>query len=123
MHLGFYVYIVGETNTPAITSDDLLITISASGSTKVVLDAVTKATQIGAKVIALSANKEGKLSSLSQHTLFIDARKDRKKTAIMIERFIPMGTAFELSSLLFLEQLIITMMQEMKIGEKEMKKR
>ena len=34
MHLGFNVYVVGETVTPAVETDDLLIVISGSGETK-----------------------------------------------------------------------------------------
>ncbi|MGZ4892148.1 MAG: SIS domain-containing protein, partial [Halobacteriota archaeon] len=33
MHLGFNVYVVGETVTPAVETDDLLIVISGSGET------------------------------------------------------------------------------------------
>ncbi|TLN15244.1 SIS domain-containing protein, partial [bacterium] len=39
MHLGFNVYVHGETITPAIGKGDLVIAISGSGSTKLVVTA------------------------------------------------------------------------------------
>ena len=33
MHLGFNVYLVGETTTPAVQPDDLVIAVSGSGET------------------------------------------------------------------------------------------
>ncbi|HMB45107.1 MAG TPA: SIS domain-containing protein, partial [Candidatus Methanoperedens sp.] len=33
MHLGFDVYVVGETTTPAVQPDDLVIAVSGSGET------------------------------------------------------------------------------------------
>ena len=124
MHLGYKVFIQAETNTPAITNSDILIAISASGNTISVIEAVEKANRLGAKVIAITANPKGALFHQAKHSLLLDSRrKKRKNKPIMIERYIPMGTAFELSSLLFLEEIITTLMQEKNIHESEMKNR
>jgi 6-phospho 3-hexuloisomerase len=47
MNLGFNVYFLGETITPAAEKGDLLIAISGTGSTKMVLTASAAAKEIG----------------------------------------------------------------------------
>jgi 6-phospho-3-hexuloisomerase len=43
MHLGYTVFIVGETNTPAILEGDLLLVASGSGTTSSVVSSAEKA--------------------------------------------------------------------------------
>ncbi len=122
MHLGYKVFISGETNTPAITDKDMLIAISASGNTKSVIESVEKAQTLGSKTIGLTANPRGLLFNAVDYILQLDSRKKKRETSpIMIERDIPMGTSFELSTLIFLEELISTLMHQKRITEKEMK--
>ncbi|MEM0320045.1 MAG: SIS domain-containing protein, partial [Candidatus Nezhaarchaeales archaeon] len=47
MHLGFRTYVVGETITPAIGPNDVLIAISGSGSTAIVVTAAEAAKKVG----------------------------------------------------------------------------
>jgi 6-phospho-3-hexuloisomerase len=42
MHLGYTVFIVGETNTPAILEGDLLLVASGSGTTSSVVSSAEK---------------------------------------------------------------------------------
>ena len=124
MHLGYKTFIVGETTTPAIRGDDVLIAISASGNTKSVVDAIQKANALSCKVIIITANSKGTIFGQTRYKLLLNSRKEkRKKKPIIIERDTPMGTAFELSSLLYLEGLISTLMSHKNISEKEMKLR
>ncbi|HFS82686.1 MAG TPA: SIS domain-containing protein, partial [Epsilonproteobacteria bacterium] len=124
MHMGYEVYITGETNTPAIRPGELLIAISASGNTKSVTDAVDKARSIGSDVIAITANPRGKLFNETSQALLLDSRRANRETNPHHKhRHIPMGTAFELSSLLFLEELITTLMLHHGIDETQMKAR
>ncbi len=46
MHLGFNVYVVGETITPAVKPGDLLIAISGSGKTDATLTTVKTAKKL-----------------------------------------------------------------------------
>ncbi|MEM3063061.1 MAG: SIS domain-containing protein, partial [Nitrososphaerota archaeon] len=50
MHLGYLVYVVGETITPSLEKDDILIAISGSGTTTLVVEAAKAAKIIGSKV-------------------------------------------------------------------------
>ena len=73
MHLGLTVYFVGETTTPAIGSEDLLIAASGSGSTSSIVAAAKKAVDVGADVVAITTNLESPLASYANHSVLIPA--------------------------------------------------
>jgi len=55
MHLGFNVYVVGETVTPAVETDDLLIVISGSGETKSINEMSALAKAKGTRLAAVTS--------------------------------------------------------------------
>lgn len=57
MHAGKTVYVVGETTTPAITTNDILIILSGSGESNQVVHLGKQATECGADVFLVTANK------------------------------------------------------------------
>src|ERR1700724_946320 len=63
MHLGASVYVVGETITPSIEKDDILVAVSGSGTTKSILFFAQKASELGCKVAALTTNPESELAN------------------------------------------------------------
>lgn len=73
MHLGLTVYVVGETTTPAIGAEDLLIAASGSGTTSSILRAAEKAVSVGACLVALTTNPSSPLASLASYTVSIPA--------------------------------------------------
>ncbi|MDQ1142916.1 6-phospho-3-hexuloisomerase [Pedobacter agri] len=73
MHLGLTVYFVGDTTTPSINKDDLLIVASGSGTTASMVRAAQKAASAGARVIAITTDPEAVLSKLAFHTVLIPA--------------------------------------------------
>lgn len=73
MHLGLTVYFVGDTTTPAIKKDDLLIVASGSGTTVSMVRAAEKAVSVGAKVVAITTAPESELAKLAFHTVSIPA--------------------------------------------------
>ncbi|NOX76985.1 MAG: SIS domain-containing protein [Gammaproteobacteria bacterium] len=133
MHLGIEVYVVGETNTPRITNDDLLIAISGSGNTPAVVSSARKARSAGARVVALTIDTQRNTNALEEWTDY-SIRMERRHNPQ--ERWayaltapekpisvLPMGSLFELSALLFLETLICTIIMEEQIPEDEMRYR
>src|SRR5437773_11387674 len=58
MHLGFSVYVMGETITPAIGKGDLVIAISGSGKTKLAITAAQISEEVGAQVEAIPSFPE-----------------------------------------------------------------
>ncbi len=130
MHLGFNVYVVGETVTPAVETDDLLIVISGSGETKSINEMSALAKAKGTRLAAVSSNKDSSLGSISDTIVVV---KGRTKTSGMdfMERqvvgshisFAPLGTMFEISTMVFLDGIIAALMEITKKSEDDLKKK
>ncbi|PBB06488.1 6-phospho-3-hexuloisomerase [Salimicrobium humidisoli] len=107
MHVGYEVYVVGETITPSIAEGDVLLVISGSGNTKSLVDFAEKAVREGANVLALTTNKESKVAEISVSTLVIPAvtKNDSSKKATIQ----PLGSQFDQSAHLLLDSLIVYM--------------
>ena len=73
MHAGLEVHVVGETTTPAIREDDLLLTASGSGTTPGVVSAAETARSVGARVVGITADPESRLALLAHAALVIPA--------------------------------------------------
>jgi 6-phospho-3-hexuloisomerase len=73
MHLGLTVHVAGDTTTPAISSGDLLLVASGSGTTSGVVKAAETAARAGACVAALTTNQESPLAGLSDALVIIPA--------------------------------------------------
>ncbi|WP_341957120.1 6-phospho-3-hexuloisomerase [Microbacterium sp. LWH13-1.2] len=65
MHLGLDVHVVGETTTPAISRDDLLLVASGSGTTPGIVRAAETAVDVGAKVATITTDGSSPLAALS----------------------------------------------------------
>jgi 6-phospho-3-hexuloisomerase len=124
MHLGFRVYVSGETISPVIVPNDLVIGISGSGRTRVVVTQAEVSKSIGAKVIAITSNADSPLALLSDQVVEIKGRTkddpdiDYTRRQITGEfEMAPLGTMFELSSAIFLDSVIAELMKMM--GESE----
>ncbi|MFG6503105.1 6-phospho-3-hexuloisomerase [Microbacterium sp. P05] len=83
MHLGLTVHVVGEVTTPAITSGDLLLTASGSGTTSSILTAAETAVEVGAPVVAITTAASSPLAALATATIVVPAagKQDRSETA------------------------------------------
>jgi 6-phospho-3-hexuloisomerase len=118
MHSGYDVSVVGEIVTPSIKAGDLLIIISGSGETEQLIAFTKKAKSIGAKILLISAKSESTIGDLADETLQIGRDEQYGKV-----RGMPMGTVFELSTLLFLEAIVSHLIHEKGIEEEEMRSR
>lgn len=98
MHLGFTVYVVGETTTPAIQQGDVLLAASGSGTTNAIVNAAKKAHAAGAIVAAISATGESPLSAIAQSTLVIPANRKQDFGGARSAQYA--GSLFEQSVLL-----------------------
>ncbi|HVP92495.1 MAG TPA: 6-phospho-3-hexuloisomerase [Acidobacteriota bacterium] len=133
MNLGFNVYFLGETITPAAEKDDLLIAISGTGATKMVLTASTAAKEIGAKVVAISSFPESPLGQMADQVITIKGRtkigwpreEDYLARQIMGERepLTPLGSVFENNCMVFLDSLVVELMHRLGRTEEDLKRR
>jgi 6-phospho-3-hexuloisomerase len=113
MHLGYSVYFCGETITPAITKNDLLIVLSGSGETPSTLEAVRLAKQYKAEAFGILGNIESRIGSLVDHSIQIPGttklcHEDEPESAQMA------GSLFEQSAFLFLEAVVLKIYQTRK---------
>ncbi|MCC7560068.1 MAG: 6-phospho-3-hexuloisomerase [Methanobacterium sp.] len=131
MHLGISVYVVGETTTPALTSEDCLLAISGSGETFSIISAANIAHKRGTKIIAVTSYVDSTLGEMADLVVHIKGRTkiDSEKNYITRQMngkhqsLSPMGTLFEVTSLIFLDGLIAQLMVEMGKTEEDMKAR
>lgn len=115
MHLRYSAYVVGETISPAIHKNDCIIVISGSGETNTMVKAAEKARERGAKVLAVTSYPESTLGKLSDCCLLVKGRtvqevddENYMKRQIYgnYTSLTPLGTAFELTTLVFLDALV-----------------
>ncbi|MGZ7135997.1 MAG: SIS domain-containing protein, partial [Methanobacterium sp.] len=114
-----------------IYADDCLLAISGSGETSFIISTAKISKQRGAKVIAVTSYEDstlGKLSDLILHIkgrTKIDSEKDYIKRQIngRHQPLAPLGTLFEVSTLIFLEGVIAELMNKMGKTEEDLKKR
>jgi len=132
MHLGLSAYVVGETISPAIYEDDCIIAISGSGETNTIVSAARIAKNRGSKVLAVTSYPESTLGQLADGYLLV---KGRTKKEVDDENYIkrqihgnytsltPLGTAFELTTLVFLDAIVSELMEKMQQTESDLKAR
>lgn len=132
MHLGLSAYVVGETISPAIYSDDCIVAISGSGETNTIVSAAQIAKNRGSKVLALTSYPDSTLGQLSDSFILV---KGRTKKEVDDENYMkrqihgnytsltPLGTAFELTTLVFLDAIVSELMEKMHQTESDLKAR
>ena len=130
MHLGFNVYVMGETITPALSTEDLVIVISGSGTTTTVVAQAEVAKSIGSKVIAVTSHSDSPLARIADQIIIVKGRTkidqdfdyDRRQIIGEYDNA-PLGTMFELSVMVFLDSIIADLMQNLGVHELDLKKR
>jgi len=133
MHLGLKVYVVGETTTPAVKSDDLVIAISGSGETRSIVSLARIAKEeIGAKLATITSNSKSSLAKLSDIVIVVEGKKvDDVSNVDYLERHMmgmytkltPLGTMFEITSLILLDSIIAELIARTGASEEELKAR
>ena len=132
MHLGVSAYVVGETISPAINEGDCIIAISGSGETNTIVSAVKIAKKRGSKVLSVTSYPESTLGQLSDTCLLV---KGRTMQEVDDENYMkrqiygnytsltPLGIAFELTTLVFLDAIVSELMEKMHQTESDLKAR
>jgi 6-phospho 3-hexuloisomerase len=118
VHSGYDVSVVGEIVTPSIKQGDLLIIISGSGETEQLIAFTKSAKKVGANIILISAKASSTIGDMADAVFQIGSAEQYGKVVGM-----PMGTVFELSTLLFLEATVSYVIHEKGIAEEIMRER
>jgi 6-phospho-3-hexuloisomerase len=130
MNLGFMVYVSGETISPALVPNDLVIAVSGSGKTRTVVTQADAAKEIGAKILAITSYSDSPLANDAYDVVVV---KGRTKEDIDIDYYrrqitgeydmAPLGTMFELSTMVFLDCVIAALMKRLDKKEIDLKQR
>ena len=132
MHLGLSAYVVGETISPAIYADDCIVAISGSGETNTIVSAARIAKNRGSKVLALTSYPDSTLGQICDSYILVKGRTNKEvEDENYMKRQIhgnytsltPLGTAFELTTLVFLDAIVSELMEKMHQTESDLKAR
>jgi 6-phospho 3-hexuloisomerase len=131
VQMGLSSYVIGETVTPALGKEDLLVLISGSGETTVVLQVAETAKKLGVSIISITSYPDSSLGKLSGIVIPLrgkqksDIEKDHLKHQIegVHSSLTPLGTLFEDTALIFLDGVVGRLMVELNKNELDMKKR
>lgn len=130
LHLGFSVYVLGETIVPSITKGDVVIAISGSGRTKLVVAAAEAAKTVGAIVVALTSYYDSPLGKISDLIVRIPGRTKIAEEEDFFARQIigiheslaPLGTLFEDAAMIFLDGIVAELMEKLGKTEEDLRK-
>jgi len=133
MHLGLQAFVVGETITPSLNRDDVMVIFSGSGKTKTIADIAETAHGIGAHICLITSAAESPIGKLATSIVIIKSYRDEVKddaTEFEIRQmlgdnrsFAPLGTLFETASMIFADAVISRLMEITKVDETALKNR
>lgn len=118
MHLGLEVYTVGDTTTPPIGPDDMLLLVSGSGETSLLITIATKARSFGSRIFLVTAAQSSALKNLSDYTVVLAAPTKFIRGDDISNQ--PMASLFEQSMLLFFDDIVLQIMGKYQISADEM---
>ena len=118
VQLGLKVFFVGETITPIVEKDDLVLIVSNTGETMSAIQTANIVGRLGAKVVAITAKKHSKLAHAAATIIHINVKKDPKDTDLA-----PMGTVFELAAMVYMDGIVSDIMRKMGQTETQMRAR
>jgi len=111
MHLGFSVYVVGETITPRLQPQDLLIVISGSGETAQPREVLRRANAVGARTLALTAARDSTIAQEADVVIHIPGTTKLTLAQEPDSVQCP-GSLFEQACFLFLEGAVLILFKE-----------
>jgi 6-phospho-3-hexuloisomerase len=111
MHMGIDAFVVGETVTPSLEEDDILVIASGSGETKSLVSMAEKAKTINATVAVVTISPESTIGKLSDVAIKIPA-KPKAGADSDYKTIQPMGSLFEQTLLLFFDAVILRIMSK-----------
>ena len=128
VHLKKKVFIVGETITPAMRKGDTLIAVSGSGKTTWVVETAKASKALGGKVAVITWDPESELARLTDIVVQIKSEAIKRDISGYTTRELigtplpPLGSLFEISTLIFFEACVLELMTRLGIQEEEMRK-
>lgn len=137
LHLGYEVYVVGETVTPALEPGDTMVVFSGSGETVSMATFCATVKGLGGTTCLITASPNSKISRIADcivnlgdltgyyrgdHTSF-EVRQMTGQYRSVSSAFAPLGTLFETLALVFSDAIISALMEAKKEDAGELKGR
>jgi 6-phospho-3-hexuloisomerase len=111
MHLGSRAHFCGETVTPALEREDLLIALSGSGETPSTLEAVRSAKERGTYTIGILGNPDSSIGSLVDGSIHLPGTtklcRESEPNSVQMS-----GSLFEQASFLLMEAIVLALYQD-----------
>jgi 6-phospho-3-hexuloisomerase len=137
LHLGFDVYVVGETITPALRPADTLVVFSGSGETHTMATFCNTVKDLGGSVCLITASPDSTMGRLADCVVNLgdltgyyrgdnstfEARQVTGQYRSVAAAFAPLGTMFETLALVFSDAVISALIEAKKEGAGELKGR
>ncbi len=129
LHLGYTVYVLGETIVPRIGRGDIVVAISGSGRTKLIVTAAEAAKQVGATVIAITSYPDSPLARIADIVVEVPGRTKIAREEDYFARQIlgiheplaPLGTLFEDTVMVFLDSVVVELMERLGKTEEDLR--
>lgn len=123
MQMGTVVHVPGEATCPRISKDDLMITLSCSGTTNTTVEMARIARESGAWVVAVTADEESPLAQIAHHLLLVPVHgsqfPQRERTVLGPYN----NTLFEETMLLYLDALVYSLLDRENIPQDRLSRR
>lgn len=120
MHLGLNSYVIGDATTPPIQEGDIVVAVSGSGTTDIIVKLGILVRKLNLKLTSITSDKESPLAQMSDLVILMSGKdiiNDHDK------KLVPLGTIFEIVTLIFLDSVIAELMNRLGITEKQMSDR
>jgi 6-phospho-3-hexuloisomerase len=129
-HLGYDVYVLGDTIVSPVKQGDIVIAISGSGRTALIITAAEAAKTVGAIVVAITSYVDSPLTRIADIVVEIPGRTKistiedyfARQVLGLHEPLAPLGTLFEDCSMVFLDAIIAELMQRLGKDEEDLRK-
>jgi len=128
-HLGFDVYVLGDTIVSPIRKDDVVIAISGSGRTALIVTAAEAAKTAGAIIVAITTYIDSPLAKIADIVIEVPGRTKISRVEDYFARQVlgiheplaPLGTLFEDCTMVFLDSIIAELMHRLRKTEEDLR--
>lgn len=118
LHIGMPAYFVGETVSPPVHENDVVVLLSGSGETFSVVVTGQTAKRLGSRIVSITGSANSTLGKMGDLTILLRTPTgDRQRTLA------PLGTLFESAAAVFLDGVVAELMRQTGATEESMRAR
>jgi 6-phospho-3-hexuloisomerase len=117
-HLGISSFVVGETTTPPVDRDTLVVLFSGSGETFAVALTAQLARGMGASIAVITAAPDSTVAQNADIVVLLPGPGEQRRKDLA-----PLGTLFETAASLYMDGLVAALMARRGEDEESMRRR